>query len=336
MNQPSGNSRKPTKAQRAVILRALATPDETLDAGSARRDVEDRVIEAGWIDRYTSKVTDAGKLAVGRADLIALPDVEPGDVLVYRTHPGCAVRVVLVRNGGRAFDAEYVTVCADCGGVAMPVRPTPGGIFAHAAYLLRHAYPSDVRGILFTTEDRWRAAQDHDNPDWSDVDTRLAYELVKARQDATPTQQQADDDEPRCPTCGEPEWLLASGAVGHCGDEHGNDCPTPVPPAEPAPVADTERAEAVAAIRALADWIESHPEAPVPRSACAQHTIHDGTDDEKRAAVEAVARVLGVERTEWENGTSARVVVARIGCHDVTHTVHAALTDVSAEGGESL
>lgn len=31
--------------------------------------------------------------------------------------------------------------------------------------------------------------------------------------------------ERRCPSCGEPVSLLASGAVGHSGDEHGNDCP---------------------------------------------------------------------------------------------------------------
>lgn len=33
------------------------------------------------------------------------------------------------------------------------------------------------------------------------------------------------DDEPRCESCGEPWRLLNSGRVGHCGDEHGNDCP---------------------------------------------------------------------------------------------------------------
>lgn len=39
-------------------------------------------------------------------------------------------------------------------------------------------------------------------------------------------------DEPRCSSCGEPERLLASGAVGHAGDEHGNDCCPPAPAAE--------------------------------------------------------------------------------------------------------
>lgn len=32
-------------------------------------------------------------------------------------------------------------------------------------------------------------------------------------------------DDPRCESCGEPWRLLRSGAVGHCGDENGNDCP---------------------------------------------------------------------------------------------------------------
>jgi hypothetical protein len=36
---------------------------------------------------------------------------------------------------------------------------------------------------------------------------------VKAEQDA------------RCESCGEPLRLIANGTVGHCGDEHGNDCP---------------------------------------------------------------------------------------------------------------
>lgn len=37
------------------------------------------------------------------------------------------------------------------------------------------------------------------------------------------------DDEPRCPSCGEPWSLLRSGAVGHSGDASGNDCPTEEP-----------------------------------------------------------------------------------------------------------
>lgn len=34
--------------------------------------------------------------------------------------------------------------------------------------------------------------------------------------------ERADDDEPRCPECGEPERLLKSGYVGHCGDNCGS------------------------------------------------------------------------------------------------------------------
>jgi hypothetical protein len=58
-------------------------------------------------------------------------------------------------------------------------------------------------------------------PDGDPLARAYALYLVVNRRDGARA-----DGEPRCTSCGEPWRLLKSGAVGHCGDENGNDCPT--------------------------------------------------------------------------------------------------------------
>jgi ABC-type nitrate/sulfonate/bicarbonate transport system substrate-binding protein len=65
--------------------------------------------------------------------------------------------------------------------------------------------------------------------------------------------------------------------------------------------ADPARAALVAGLREAAAWIETHPEAPVPRMADLS-IFPRGTDEEKWAEVDRVAAVLGVDTQEWSGG----------------------------------
>lgn len=199
---------RPTKPQRAAILFALVTNEGVLFPSTVRRDVLNRIVAAGWAtpgqptgrrddngelwEEYP-QITDAGKLAVQRADLIALPDVVPGDVLVYRTHPGCAVRVTEVKGGGRLFAATYITLCGVCDGRDNRGETTGyaprrvGEVFDHPAYLLRPAYPTDVRTEAFTDADRHAsiASERYKDPatgraGWTSTDRRTAAEYAHA------------------------------------------------------------------------------------------------------------------------------------------------------------
>lgn len=64
---------------------------------------------------------------------------------------------------------------------------------------------------------------------WSDYGStglRFGWQItIRCTVDAEPV------EEPRCPSCGEPKYLLASGAVGHSGNDRGYNCPGQ--PAEP-------------------------------------------------------------------------------------------------------
>lgn len=204
---------KPTKAQRGAILAALADAErhgrkyaDFVGVG-VRRDVIARMNDAGWVDGTTihATVTDAGKLAVQRADLIALADVEPGDVLVYRTHPGCAVRVIEVKGGGRLFAATYITLCGVCDGrdnhgEATGYAPRrPGEVFDHPAYLVRPAYPTDVQGEVFTDADRHAsiASERYKDPatgraGWTSTDRRTAAEYAHASAPAATVNHERD------------------------------------------------------------------------------------------------------------------------------------------------
>lgn len=58
-----------------------------------------------------------------------------------------------------------------------------------------------------------------------------------------------------------------------------------------------QRAEFVAGLRALATFIESHPDLPVPPDADVSPYLGELGDAEKRAEVDRIAAVLGVEAT---------------------------------------
>ena len=57
-----------------------------------------------------------------------------------------------------------------------------------------------------------------------------------------------------------------------------------------------DRAALIDGLLALACFLEAHPDVPVPESYHAQYisVIPDGTEDERRAAVDAAAAALGV------------------------------------------
>jgi hypothetical protein len=65
-----------------------------------------------------------------------------------------------------------------------------------------------------------------------------------------------------------------------------------------------DRAALIKGLRALASFLEAHPDVPVP-PAYHEITVHyfppDGTDDEQRAAVDAVASALGTTAGDPED-----------------------------------
>lgn len=306
MNQPTDtDTRKPTKRQWEAIRHAIAMQEDVLFPSTAPRGVLERIQAAGWATegmRWDSgawneypKITDAGKRAVGRADLIALPDVVVGDVLVYRTHPACAFRVTKVESGGRLFDGYYVTVCADCGGRAPTIKQDTERreVFVHAAYLVRPAHPTDVRSVEFTAVDRERATKG-DPAGWSDLDTRLAHDI-----------------EPRHPA-GTPE---------HACDRHGDHagcgfhCPCSGRAASPSidPAETDIRAEYVASLRALAELLERNTDLDVPYAGGSISVIPLGAEHQ-RAQVAAWTRALpGVKRKEASGDGAAFYVYGNVG-----------------------
>lgn len=78
---------------------------------------------------------------------------------------------------------------------------------------------------------------------------------------------------------------------------------------------DPKRAEFTAGLRALADFIDTHPEMPLPRGADARVFLN-GTDDEDRAEVDRVAGILGVqpERTLHGHYRAERDFGGRVTC----------------------
>jgi hypothetical protein len=88
-----------------------------------------------------------------------------------------------------------------------------------------------------------------------------------------------------------------------------------------------ERRAAIAAgLRAMADFLEARPEIPLSDYAHVdlQHSVLDGTDDEKVAEVRRIAELLGVKARVHEDGSA---VVCRYPVAELTtFTVHALLT----------
>jgi hypothetical protein len=108
---------------------------------------------------------------------------------------------------------------------------------------------------------------------------------------------------------------------------------------------DARRTAVVAAIRALADLIEAHPDLPVPNSVHAQHSICDDLDDNGRDFIRAVAAKLGLGEREPgvdsylrldDDSASARYQVAEgyspeLGSWRVAYVVHGAVRDADTE-----
>ncbi|HEX5543650.1 MAG TPA: hypothetical protein VFX60_19205 [Micromonospora sp.] len=103
-----------------------------------------------------------------------------------------------------------------------------------------------------------------------------------------------------------------------------------------AEVTPQHRAEVIAGLRAMAQFLEDRPEIPCPQSVRMQHSYVDtydkvtgklthSTDAEKIAFVQAAASQLGIEPRIYDDGTGAVLeyaVAAR-----TTYTVHAKLLD---------
>jgi hypothetical protein len=114
------------------------------------------------------------------------------------------------------------------------------------------------------------------------------------------------------------------------------------PTAQPVPENSPEhRAAVVAGIRALADLIESNPDAPVPNSVVAQHSILVGTNSDKEAIVREVAAALKSTATIDLRSAAMHHGIANGGYpHNslpyfrVEYVVHGALAAADAEAGE--
>lgn len=151
-------TRKPTGPQLATLHRAIDVNEGVVFPSTARRGILERLQSYGWVtagQRDTGsdengqlwleypRVTDDGRRVARRVHTIAITDAGVGGTLVYRSHPGCAIKIVEVIDGGRSFRAEYVTMCGVCldkrdGGLAQGFAPRhPGEILRHHAYLLR-------------------------------------------------------------------------------------------------------------------------------------------------------------------------------------------------------
>lgn len=242
----TGTTRKPTDVQRKALLLAINSNEGVVFPSTAGRGVLERMQSYGWVTTGTKdtgsddmgqlwleypRITDAGRLAVGRADTIALPDVAAGDVLVYRTHPGCAIRVIEVIDGGRMFRAAYITMCGICSGADMRelesakgyVPREIGEIFTHHAHLLRPAYPSDVTSEAFQLPDRIAALQTEHVADdsigrsgWSDVDRRIAAQTPpRVKIELNPTGIHSKFVNGRCSTCGAIEPVKSPSTCSH-------------------------------------------------------------------------------------------------------------------------
>lgn len=62
------------------------------------------------------------------------------------------------------------------------------------------------------------------------------------------------------------------------------------------------RAELITGLLDLAVFLESHPDVPTPHSADLLVFPADGTDDEKRAEIDAIAARIGAEAIEGQSG----------------------------------
>ncbi len=115
-----------------------------------------------------------------------------------------------------------------------------------------------------------------------------------------------DADEPRCPSCGQPQALLTAGLVGH---------------SDPVCI---ERVEYTAGLRALADLLDAHPELRLPYDGrtgpiAVYLTTQDGAD--QRANLAAWARVLPGPKTKEQAGTDGQLFALRARLHGLNFEV---------------
>lgn len=93
-----------------------------------------------------------------------------------------------------------------------------------------------------------------------------------------------------------------------------------------------QRAQLIAAIREMADWLEANPDLPAPHSVHAQHSIYTRTlpESERLSIVESAADAMSVpaEYTD-RTATASRAFDAGPSGY-VTYTVHAN-TDVGRD-----
>jgi hypothetical protein len=71
----------------------------------------------------------------------------------------------------------------------------------------------------------------------------------------------------------------------------------------PQPIDGDGRADKIAAIRAMADWLEANPQVPTPYRASAYEHLsdYDGSESENLAVVRRTAALFGVEADEHLN-----------------------------------
>jgi hypothetical protein len=65
---------------------------------------------------------------------------------------------------------------------------------------------------------------------------------------------------------------------------------------------DEHRQDAIRALRDLADFLDAHPDLPVPWVDARPGHGLEGTDEEKRAEVDRIAAILGVQAKMSESG----------------------------------
>lgn len=80
------------------------------------------------------------------------------------------------------------------------------------------------------------------------------------------------------------------------------------------------RAQAIEAVRALAQWLEDHPEAPAPNSVRAQHSLFPAAAGHADV-VRGVASRLGVEPEVDEDSAWLRIEISPYPI-DVSYYVH--------------
>jgi hypothetical protein len=99
-----------------------------------------------------------------------------------------------------------------------------------------------------------------------------------------------------------------------------------------------DRAAFIDGLVALACYLEAHPEAPAPRAHednVIMHVFPDGdTDDERRAAVDSTAAVLGATAGESRTGSGHYLFNVRFG--PVTYCVVTISTGQTATAARDL